>query len=135
MKDYLLEQFGVYPIFGYEIQNFRELGLDVDKVYHALKTSDYVKNISKQFGAKDIDLVSMDGTVIGEILEHKYCDGVLLINVSNELNYEIASKYSVIAIKESGTHVGVEYDLVLSMPELHSVHYVEKKRPRAPYPV
>ena len=134
MKNYLLEQYGVYLFFGYEIQNFKELGLEADKTYRALKTSEYVKNIAKQLGSKDIDLISIDKFPIGEVLEHKYLDGILFINVSNELEYDIASMYSVTATKENGTHIGVEYDLVLSNPELNSVHYVEKKRPRVNYP-
>ena len=48
--------------------------------------------------------------------------------------FSLASRYSVDAVNESGDYIGVNYDLKLTNPDLKSIHVVERKRERIPFP-
>ena len=134
MKNTLLEQFGVYPMFGYEIPNHVELGLEKDKIYNVLKDGGYIRSIASQLGAKDIPIYDIDGTYICDVQNHTFNDGLLFIDQDVADGFSLASLYYVDAINESGNYIGVNYDLKLINPDLKSIHVVERKRERIPFP-
>ena len=134
MKNTLLEQFGVYPMFGYEISNNAELGLEEDKIYNVLKDGDYVRSIAIQLGAKDIPIYDTDKNYICDVQSHTFNDGLLFIEQDVADGFSLASLYLVDAINESGDYIGVNYDLKLINPDLKSIHVVERKRERIPFP-
>ena len=141
MAKKLLEQFGVYSYFGYEIQNFKELGLEADKIYNAKKDSEYVREIAKQLGANDfcvydkiVGEFASGSVACGDVVSHFYNDGILLVELSIDDDREVASLFSASAINQSGDYMGVGFDLVLTNPILDSIHLVEKKRTRIDFP-
>lgn len=132
MQKSILDEYGVYPMYGREIGNCKELGLEVDKIYYAKKDGIYIKQLANQLGAKDIP-VYLDQKHVGDVLEHKNIDGILFAETPVESVLELAAMYEVQAIVEKGNYIGAEYDLILTDPVLHSVHFVEKKRHRVPF--
>ena len=134
MKNTLLEQFGVYPMFGCEISNNAELGLEKDKIYNVLKDGDYIRSIAIQLGAKDIPIYDTDEKYICDVQSHTSCDGLLFIEQDVADGFSLASRYLVDAVNESGDYIGVNYDLKLINPDLKSIHVVERKRERMPFP-
>lgn len=152
MQKSILDEYGVYPMYGREIGNCKELGLEVDKIYYAKKDGICIKQLVNQLGAKDIPVyldqkhvghvlglatpvqrLCQDQKHVGHVLEHKNIDGILFAETPVESVLELAAMYKVQGIVEKGNYIGAEYDLILTDPVLHSVHFVEKKRHRVPF--
>lgn len=137
MSKKVLDQFGVYNMIGYEIGNHKDLGLDVDRVYRVKKGSEYIKSLAIQLGANDFTVYEggvHNSEPIGFVTEHTYNDGILLADISVNSDLELVALYSANGVNDSGNYMGVDYDLELVNPILHSVHLVGMRRLRIEFP-
>lgn len=131
----VLCQFGVYPYFGAGIPNYKDLGLDPDKIYSVLKNSEFVKQLHKSMNGKHIPVYlgsPFNENPIQSVNKSDYIDGIMFVDVDTD--FELSAGYEVDVKKESGEYIGAPYDLVMVNPILRNITIVERKLGRLEFP-
>jgi len=128
----VLTEYGVYEYKGFMIPNYKDLGLSEDGTYRVLKDAEFVNELYNSILSKDgIQLVHgnpIESKTIGFLNNFTYLDGILLCDINENINdLELAASYLVDTIVESGTYIGIDYDLKMKNPKINNISLVERK--------
>jgi ADP-ribose pyrophosphatase YjhB (NUDIX family) len=119
----------VSPYRGSEIPQFKELGLDPDRIYQLLRDPDELKKSAESFNGKPLLLVHRPmsakdhapqlvvGSIFNPVYDHPYLKAELVVwpeqsikEIENDTKKEISCGYRYVAVMEPGVFEGQRFD-------------------------
>ena len=141
MSDQAIAKHGVYQMFGFEIQDCENLGLDPQKIYQVLRDKNFTIDVYKQLINNEVPLkVKGISEQIGVITDiemrdcyidcgfHVFSKDVFNTEIKDKLQIYPALSYQSETLALSGFYEGVYYDLSQSNPKVDSIYMVERAK-------